>query len=78
MLRAASGVDSLLVQLARATGIDMIGVAGTTRRDSVAALGATPVDYHREDVLARVRALVAHALGLGSGSGSSPCSRTCR
>lgn len=57
VLGAAGGVGSLLVQLARAAGIDVIGVAGTAQQASVAALGATPVDYRREEVPARVREL---------------------
>lgn len=57
VLGAAGGVGSLLVQLARAAGIEVIGVAGSAQQASVAALGATPVDRHREDVPARVRQL---------------------
>jgi NADPH2:quinone reductase len=57
VLGAAGGVGSLLVQLARAAGIAVIGVAGPAQQESVAALGATPVDYRAEDVPARVRAL---------------------
>jgi NADPH:quinone reductase-like Zn-dependent oxidoreductase len=57
VLGAAGGVGSLLVQLARAAGIAVIGVAGPAQQESVAALGAIPVDYRAEDVLARVREL---------------------
>ena len=57
VLGAAGGVGSLLVQLARAAGVAVIGVAGPAQQESVAALGATPVDYRAEDVLARVREL---------------------
>jgi NADPH2:quinone reductase len=57
VLGAAGGVGSLLVQLARADGIEVIGVAGPAQQANVAALGATPVDYRRQDVAARVRAL---------------------
>jgi NADPH:quinone reductase-like Zn-dependent oxidoreductase len=57
VLGAAGGVGSLLVQLARAAGIAVIGVAGPAQQESVAALGAIPVDYRSEDVLARVREL---------------------
>ena len=57
VLGAAGGVGSLLVQLARAAGIAVIGVAGPEQQHSVAALGAVPVDYRSEDVLARVREL---------------------
>ncbi len=57
VLGAAGGVGSLLVQLARAAGVRVIGVAGTRQQEAVAALGAEPVDYRREDVPARVREL---------------------
>lgn len=57
VLGAAGGVGSSLVQLARAAGVEVIGVAGSAQQESVAALGATPVDYRREDVPARVRQL---------------------
>ncbi len=57
VLGAAGGVGSLLVQLARAAGVRVIGVAGSRQQEAVAALGATAVDYRREDVPARVREL---------------------
>jgi NADPH2:quinone reductase len=57
VLGAAGGVGSLLVQLARAAGIVVIGTAGPAQQSRVAALGATPVDYRSEDVPARVRDL---------------------
>ena len=57
VLGAAGGVGSTLLQLARDAGIRVIGVAGPAQQESVAALGAIPVDYRREDVPARVREL---------------------
>lgn len=57
VLGAAGGVGSVLVQLARAAGVEVIGVAGTRQQADGAALGATAVDYRREDVPARVREL---------------------
>ncbi len=57
VLGAAGGVGSLLVQLARAAGVRVIGVAGSRQQQAVAALGAIAVDYRREDVPARVREL---------------------
>lgn len=57
VLGAAGGVGTLLVQLARATGAHVIGVAGTAQQADVAKLGATPVDFRTEDVPARVREL---------------------
>ena len=57
VLGAAGGVGSTLVQLARHAGIRVIGTAGPTQQDRLRELGAIPVDYQAEDVLARVREL---------------------
>jgi NADPH:quinone reductase-like Zn-dependent oxidoreductase len=57
VLGAGGGVGTILVQLARVMGLDVIGVAGAPQLDRVRALGATPVDHRREDVPARVREL---------------------
>ncbi|MBX9392116.1 medium chain dehydrogenase/reductase family protein [Streptomyces sp. TRM72054] len=53
---ANGGVGSVLVQLARSSGIHVIGTASARNQEAVAAMGATPVDY-RGDVLTRVREL---------------------
>lgn len=53
---ANGGVGSVLVQLARSSGIHAIGTASARNQEAVAAMGATPVDY-RGDVLTRVREL---------------------
>src|SRR3954467_12274166 len=54
---AAGGVGTVLVQLARHAGIDVIGTAGPKQQDRLRELGATPIDYRSEDVFARVREL---------------------
>ncbi|QIN80890.1 zinc-binding dehydrogenase [Rubrobacter marinus] len=51
---ASGGVGTLLVQLARLAGAEVIGTASARKHEYVRALGATPVDY-RDDVPARVR-----------------------
>jgi len=51
---ASGGVGTLLVQLARLAGAEVIGTASASKHPGVRALGADPVDY-REDVPARVR-----------------------
>ncbi len=51
---ASGGVGTLLVQLARLAGAEVIGTASTRKHEYVRALGATPVDY-RDDVPARLR-----------------------
>ncbi|MEU1056423.1 medium chain dehydrogenase/reductase family protein [Streptomyces sp. NPDC005876] len=53
---ANGGVGSVLVQLARAHGVEVIGTASARNQEAVRAMGAVPVDY-RGDVLARVREL---------------------
>ncbi|GEC02479.1 NADPH:quinone reductase [Streptomyces spinoverrucosus] len=53
---ANGGVGSVLVQLARSSGIHVIGTASARNQEAVAAMGATPVDY-RGNVLTRVREL---------------------
>ena len=57
VLGAAGGVGTVLVQLARHAGIDVIGTAGPKQQEQLRALGATPIDYRNEDVPARVREL---------------------
>ena len=57
VLGANGGVGSTLVQLARHTGIRVIGAASQRHTDAVRALGAEPVAYGPPGFLARVRAL---------------------
>ncbi|WP_316766739.1 medium chain dehydrogenase/reductase family protein [Streptomyces sasae] len=54
---ANGGVGTVLVQLARAAGLRVIGTASARHHDALRELGATPVDYRAEDVPARVREL---------------------
>ncbi len=51
---ASGGVGTLLVQLARLAGAEVIGTASASKHEYVRSLGAVPVDY-RDDVPARVR-----------------------
>ena len=52
---ASGGVGTLLVQLARLAGAEVIGTASASKHETVRALGAVPVDYKNEDVAKRVR-----------------------
>jgi NADPH:quinone reductase-like Zn-dependent oxidoreductase len=54
---ANGGVGSVLVQLARAAGVKVIGTASARHHDALRARGVVPVDYRTEDVTARVREL---------------------
>ncbi|CAA9453410.1 MAG: Quinone oxidoreductase [uncultured Rubrobacteraceae bacterium] len=52
---ASGGVGTLLVQLARLAGAEVIGTASASKHGHVRALGAVPIDYRGEDVPERVR-----------------------
>ncbi|MEV7425585.1 medium chain dehydrogenase/reductase family protein [Streptomyces sp. NPDC091212] len=54
---ANGGVGSVLVQLARAAGVKVIGTASARHHDALRDQGVVPVDYRTEDVAARVREL---------------------
>ncbi|MCS0602822.1 medium chain dehydrogenase/reductase family protein [Streptomyces sp. LP11] len=54
---ASGGVGSVLVQLARAAGVRVIGTASARHHDALRALDVTPVDYRAGDLPGRVRAL---------------------
>lgn len=57
VLGANGGVGSILVQLARHNGIEVIGTASARNQDAVRALGATPVDYRDPHMYAKIREL---------------------
>lgn len=54
---AAGGVGTALLQLGKLSGLEMYGAASSTKHETVTSLGAIPIDYTREDVVARVRTL---------------------
>ncbi|WP_328434280.1 medium chain dehydrogenase/reductase family protein [Streptomyces sp. NBC_00425] len=54
---ANGGVGSVLVQLARAAGVKVIGTASARHHDALRRQGVVPVDYRTENVPARVREL---------------------
>lgn len=53
---ASGGVGTLLVQMARLAGVNVIGTASPAKYDVVKTLGATPIDY-KADLLAQVHAI---------------------
>lgn len=54
---ANGGVGSVLVQLAQAAGVRVIGTASARHHDALRARGVTPVDYRSGNVAAQVRVL---------------------
>ncbi|MFF5566387.1 medium chain dehydrogenase/reductase family protein [Streptomyces sp. NPDC012623] len=57
VLGANGGVGSVLVQLARAAGVKVIGTASARHHDALRDQGVVPVDYRADDITARVRAV---------------------
>lgn len=54
---AAGGVGTALLQLGKVAGLKMYGTASTTKQKLVLDLGATPIDYTKDDFVARVTGL---------------------
>jgi NADPH:quinone reductase-like Zn-dependent oxidoreductase len=54
---AAGGVGTALLQLGKLAGLEMYGTASKYNHELVSALGATPIDYHTEDFVERIRDL---------------------
>ncbi|MET7656087.1 medium chain dehydrogenase/reductase family protein [Streptomyces sp. NPDC005486] len=57
VLGANGGVGSVLVQLARAAGVKVIGTASARHHDALRQQGVTPVDYRTGDLAGRIREL---------------------
>ena len=54
---AGGGVGTALLQLGKLAGLEMYGTASKRNHELVSALGATPIDYHAEDFVERIRSL---------------------
>jgi NADPH:quinone reductase-like Zn-dependent oxidoreductase len=54
---AAGGVGTALLELGSLAGLEMYGTASKHNHELVSALGATPIDYHTEDFVERIRSL---------------------
>ena len=50
VLGAAGGVGSALVELGILADLDVYGTAATTKTNLISELGATPIDYQRQDL----------------------------
>jgi len=61
---AAGGVGSATLELGRRTGLEMYGTASAENHDDVAALGATPIDYRRDDFVERIQDLTDDGVDL--------------
>jgi NADPH2:quinone reductase len=59
---AAGGVGTALVQLGELAGLEMYGTASQHNHELVSALGATPIDYHTEDFVERIRQLTGNGV----------------
>ncbi len=54
---AAGGTGTALLQLGKLAGLEMYGTASSGKHELVASLGATPIDYKKEDFVKRIRIL---------------------
>lgn len=52
---AAGGVGTALLELGKLAGLEMYGTASKHNHVLVTSMGATPIDYHTEDFVARIR-----------------------
>lgn len=55
VIGASGGIGTALLQLGRLAGLRMYGIASASKHATVAALGATPIDYHSQDFVAVLR-----------------------
>lgn len=54
---AAGGVGTALLNLGKLAGLEMYGTASKYNHELVSRLGATPIDYHTEDFVERIRSI---------------------
>ena len=52
---AAGGLGTALLELGKLAELEMYGTASKCNHEVVSALGATPIDYHTEDFVERIR-----------------------
>lgn len=53
---ASGGIGTAVLQLGALAGVEMVGLASTAKHATVRSLGATPVDYRSDDVMAELHA----------------------
>ncbi len=61
---AAGGVGTAVLQLGKLAGLEMYGTASERQHDLVSSLGATPIDYRTDDVVARIKELTGDGVDL--------------
>lgn len=61
---AAGGVGSATLDLGRRLGLEMYGTASAHNHDVVRRFGATPIDYHCEDFVERIRELTGDGVDI--------------
>ena len=78
LIHGASGaVGTALIQLGQLLDLEMYGTVSSANRDLVASLGATPIDYQREDFVARLLSLTPPGVDAAfDGLGGSSFSRS--
>jgi NADPH:quinone reductase-like Zn-dependent oxidoreductase len=59
---AAGGVGTAVLQLGEIAGLRMFGTASKPKHQLVSSFGATPIDYHAENFLDRIRELAPQGL----------------
>jgi NADPH:quinone reductase-like Zn-dependent oxidoreductase len=62
IIGASGGIGTALLQLGRLAGLTMYGLASAAKHETVAALGATPIDYRTEDFAAVIRTAESEGL----------------
>jgi NADPH:quinone reductase-like Zn-dependent oxidoreductase len=61
---AAGGVGTALCELGRLAGLTVYGTASAKKHDLVRSLGATPIDYQKENIPARIRELTGDGVDI--------------
>lgn len=74
---AAGDVGTALLQLGKEAGLEMYGTASRRKHELVSGLGATPIDYRREDFVERIHSLTGDGVdAVFDGIGGTNLSRS--
>jgi NADPH:quinone reductase-like Zn-dependent oxidoreductase len=55
IIGASGGIGTALLQLGKLAGLNMVGLASTSKHRVLTEYGATPIDYHTQDVVEAIR-----------------------